>query len=121
MSEPCRDDTTGRLRPKQSGLVAGKGQFRSRFHHPLSHRCPTTIFRIPAIDTDIISAQHFWTGGVETAGPGCYDAVAIARAAGFRMLVMSRIHHAAIVPLTARSRPKRAAKTPEKPLSDNDG
>ena len=31
-------------------------------------------------------------------GPGCYDAVAIARAAGFRMLVMSRIRHAAIVP-----------------------
>ena len=29
-------------------------------------------------DTDIISAQHCWTGGLETAGPGCYDAVAIA-------------------------------------------
>ena len=28
------------------------------------------------------TAQHFWTGGLETAGPGCYDAVAIARAAG---------------------------------------
>jgi hypothetical protein len=49
-------------------------------------------------DTDIISAQHFWTGGLETAGPGCCDAVAIARAAGFRMLVISRIRHAAIVP-----------------------
>ena len=34
--------------------------------------------------TDIISAQHFWTGGLEMAGPGCYDAVAIARTAGFR-------------------------------------
>jgi hypothetical protein len=32
-------------------------------------------------DTDIISAQRFWTGGLETAGPGRYDAVAIARAA----------------------------------------
>jgi len=32
-----------------------------------------------------------WTGGPETAVPGCYDAVAMARAAGFRMLVMSRI------------------------------
>jgi hypothetical protein len=30
--------------------------------------------------------------------PGCYDAVAIVRAAGSRMLVMSRIRHAAIVP-----------------------
>jgi hypothetical protein len=57
-----------------------------------------TIFLDPATDTDIISAQHFWMGGLETAGPGCYDAVAIARAAGFRMLVMSRIRHAAIVP-----------------------
>jgi len=56
------------------------------------------FFGIPATDTDIISARHFWTGGLETAGPGCYDAVAIARAAGFRMLVMSRIRHAAIVP-----------------------
>ena len=47
------------------------------------------FFGIPATDTDIISAQHFWTGGLETAGPGCYDAVAIARAAGFRLLVMT--------------------------------
>jgi len=39
------------------------------------------FFWIPATDTDIISAQHFWTGGPETTGPGCYDAVAIARAA----------------------------------------
>jgi hypothetical protein len=53
---------------------------------------------IPTTDTDIISAQHFWAGGLETAGPGCYNAVAIARAAGFRMLIMSRIRHAAIVP-----------------------
>jgi hypothetical protein len=50
----------------------------------------------PATDTDIISAQHFWTGAGN--GWGCYDAVAIARAAGFRMLVMSRIRHAVIVP-----------------------
>jgi len=34
------------------------------------------FFGIPATDTDIISAQYFWTGGLETAGPGCYDAVA---------------------------------------------
>ena len=54
------------------------------------------IFRDPGTDSDIISAQHFWMGGLETAGPGCYDAVAIARAAGFRMLVMSRIGHATI-------------------------
>src|SRR6516165_2345619 len=64
----------------------------------LTYGCPTTIFLDHPTDTDIISAQHFWTGGLETAGPGCYDAVAIARAAGFRMLVMSRIRHAAIVP-----------------------
>ena len=40
----------------------------------------------PRTDTDRISAQYFWMGGLETAGPGCYDAVAIARTAGFRML-----------------------------------
>jgi hypothetical protein len=33
---------------------------------------------------DIISAQHFWTGGLERLGP--------------IMLVMSRTRHAAIVP-----------------------
>ena len=36
-------------------------------------------------------------GRLETAGPGCYDAFANARAASFPMLVMSRIRHAAIV------------------------
>jgi hypothetical protein len=25
-------------------LIPDKGQFRSRFHHPLSYCCPTTIF-----------------------------------------------------------------------------
>ena len=84
------------LRPKQTDLVPDKGQFRSRFPHPLRYCCPTTIFWIT--HTDIISAQHFWTGGLEMAGPGCYDAVAIARVAAFRMRVMSRIRHAAIVP-----------------------
>jgi hypothetical protein len=43
------------------------------------------------------ASKHFWTGGLETAGPGCYDAVAIARTAGFRVLVMSRIRPAVIV------------------------
>ena len=59
------------------------------------------------------SFEHLRTDGIEgfqparpevlpemmsvSAGPGCYDAVAIARVAGFRMLVMSRIRHAAIV------------------------
>jgi hypothetical protein len=55
-------------------------------------------FGDPGTDTGIISAQHFWTDGLETAGPGCHDAVAIARVAGFRMLVISRIRHATIVP-----------------------
>jgi hypothetical protein len=56
------------------------------------------IFLDPPTDTDIISARQFWTGGLETAGPGCYDAVAIARAAAFRLLVIRRFRHAAIVP-----------------------
>jgi hypothetical protein len=98
------------LRPKQTNLVLDKGQFRSRFLNRLSDGCPTTIFLDPATDTDIISAQHFWTGGLETAGPGNYDAVAIARAAGFRMLVMSRIRHARLS--LNRSEPaQKSAKT----------
>jgi len=35
------------LRPKQTNLVPDKGQFRSRFHHPLRYCCPATIFRDP--------------------------------------------------------------------------
>jgi hypothetical protein len=86
-----------------------KGSSASVCPHRLSYRCPTTIFLDPR-DTDIISAQHFWTGGPETTGPGCYDAVAIARAAvserwlcaGFRTPEMMRPH--------ARSRPKVSRK-----------
>jgi hypothetical protein len=77
------------------------------------------FFGIPATDTDIISAQYFWTGGLKTAGPGCYDAVAIARTAGFRMLVMSPHPSCGDCPLTARSRPKRAAKISRKIVADN--
>ena len=67
------------LRPKQTDLVPGKGQLRSRFPQSAQLRLSDNGFLgIPATDTDIISAQHFWTGGLETAGPGCYDAVAIA-------------------------------------------
>jgi hypothetical protein len=72
------------LRPKQTDLVHDKGQFRSRFHYPVSDCCPATIFLDPRNRHDIISAQHFWTGGLERLGP--------------IMLVMSRIRHAAIVP-----------------------
>jgi hypothetical protein len=32
---------------KQTDLVPDKGQFRSRFHHPLSYCCPATIFLDP--------------------------------------------------------------------------
>jgi len=67
-----------------------------------------------ATDTDIILAPHFWTGGLETAGPGCHDAVAIARTAGFRMRVMSPHPSCGDCPLTARSRPKRTAKISRK-------
>ena len=107
------------LRPKQTDLIPGKGSSASVSSNRLSYGCPTTIFRDPGTDTDIISAQHYWTGELETAGPGCYDAFAMTWAAGLRMLVMSRIRHATIVSLTARSRPKRAAKHPEKSLPDN--
>ena len=42
---------------------------------------------------EIRTLRSTWRG-LETAGPGCDDAVAIAWAAGFRMPVMSRIRHA---------------------------
>ena len=55
------------LRPKQTDLVPGKGAVPLAFP-PI--RSATVVrqrfFGIPATDTDIISAQHFWTGGLET-------------------------------------------------------
>jgi hypothetical protein len=50
----------------------------------VTRTAPLAFKSVPQIEAS------FWRGGLETAGPGCYDAVAIARAAGFRMLVMSR-------------------------------
>ena len=50
--------------------------------------CSATIFRDPRNRHRHHLSKRFWTGGLETAAPGCYDAVAIARAPGFRVLVM---------------------------------
>src|SRR6516162_6671487 len=58
-------------------LALGAHLLRCRDKAVPRYCCPATIFRDPGTDTDIISAQHFWTGGLETDGPGCYDAVAI--------------------------------------------
>jgi hypothetical protein len=82
------------LRPKQTDLISDKGQFRSRFHHPLSYVVRQRFFWIHATDTDIISAQHFWTGRLERLGRCGRDS----SGGGVRMLVMCRIRHAAIVP-----------------------
>ena len=91
------------LRPKQTDMVPGKGQYRSRFLHIRSGTVVRQrFFGIAATDTDIIAAQHFWTGRLETAGPGCDDAVAIARTVGFRMLVMSPHPSCGDCPLPAR-------------------
>ena len=54
-------------------------------------------FWIPAPTPSSSQRNTSGRAGWKTAGPGCYDAVAIARAAGFRMLVMSRVRHATIV------------------------
>jgi len=56
------------LRLKQTDLIPGKGQFRSRFPQSAQLRLSDNDFRDPGTDTDIISAQHFWTGGLERLG-----------------------------------------------------
>src|ERR1700740_2728490 len=67
-----------------------------------------------ATDTDIISAQHFWTGGLETAGPGCYDAVGDRSDGGSAYAGHEPYPSCGDCPLTARSRPNRAAKISRK-------
>ena len=59
---------------------------------------PTTIFRDPRDRHRHHLSATLLDGRAGNGWAGCNDAVAIARAAGFRMLVMSRIRHAAIVP-----------------------
>ena len=71
------------------------------------------FFGIPATDTDIISAQYFWTGGLEPAGP---VAPMRSRSLGRRVSECWMSPHPSCgdCPLTARSRPKRAAKISRK-------
>ena len=59
---------------------------------------PTTIFRDPRNRHRHHLSATLLVGRAGNGWAGCNDAGAIARAAGFRMLVMSRIRHAAIVP-----------------------
>jgi hypothetical protein len=66
------------LRPKQTDLIPDKGQFRSRFHHPLSYCCPTMISLDPRNRHRHHLSATLLDGWAGTAGPG---AVAIARAA----------------------------------------
>src|SRR6516162_8050240 len=49
---PTCERAAVRLR-RATHLIPDKGQFRKRFHHPLSYCCPATIFR------DILTAL-FW-------------------------------------------------------------
>jgi hypothetical protein len=96
--------------------------------HKLLDRCPAKRFGNPSNiyarnfparsrGSAIVTAYRL---ALETAGPGYYDAVVIARAAGFRM--SGRIPHAAIVPFPDnRSEPAKTErpKYPEKSLPDN--
>src|SRR5215471_21383406 len=90
-----------------------KGSTASVSPNRLSYGCPTTIFRDPGTDTDIISAQHFWTGRLETAGPGCYES-RDRSGGGFPNAGYDPHPSCHDCSLTARSRPKRAAKTSRK-------
>jgi len=62
----------------------------------------------------LISAQHFWTGGLETARPGCYEAVVIARAVGFRMLAASVMRRLSPSSITLGAGQNRAASMSRK-------
>ena len=77
------------LRPKQTDLVPGKGQSRSRFPHRLSYCSPTTIFLDP--QPTPTSSQRNTTGraGWKRLRPVVTMRSAIARTADSRMLVMS--------------------------------
>ena len=98
-SKRCSAERPAWLRPKQTDLVPGKGQFRSPFPHPLSYGCPRTIF----LDHRNRHRHHLSATLLDArAGNGWARLLRCGRdrsgGGGFRMLVMSRIHHAAIVP-----------------------
>ena len=78
---------------------AVKGQFRSRFTHPLSYGCPTTNFRDPRNrHRHHLSATLLDGRAVNGLGPVVVMRSRSFGRPGFRMLVISRIRHAAIVP-----------------------
>ena len=86
------------LRSRQTDLVPDKGQFRRRFLQSAQLRLSDNVFSGSRSRYRHHLSATLLDGRLETAGPGCYDAVAIAQAAGFRMRVMSRIRQETIVP-----------------------
>ena len=88
-----------------------KGQFRSRFPPSAQLRLSDNDFSGSPQPTPT-SSQRNTSGraGWKRAGPGCYDAVAIARAAGLPNAGYEPHPSCGDCPLTARSRPQRAAK-----------
>ena len=111
---PRRREPAGPLRaawsrPKQTDLVSGKRQFRSRFHHPLSYGCPTTIFRDPRN-----RHRHHLSATLLDGRAGNGWARLLRRGrdrSGGRFPNAGYEPHPSCgdCPLTARSRPKRAA------------
>jgi hypothetical protein len=57
----------GYLNPTSPGVAAPATVAFRQGLGEAGYICPTTIFLDPA--TDIISAQHFWTGRLERLGP----------------------------------------------------
>jgi len=85
------------LRPKQTDLVRGKGQFRSRFHHRISYGCLTMIFRDPRNRHRHHLSATLLDGRVGNGlGPVVMMRSRSLGRPGFQMLVMSRIRHAAL-------------------------
>src|SRR5215471_6376796 len=110
-----------RLRAAQ--VRAGGASYRARGLHRDGRSYPGSARSADGADRGDAAGLDAGPGGggaaddarrLETARPDCYDAVAIARAAGFRVLVMSPHPSCGDCPLTARSRPKRAAKISRK-------
>jgi len=100
-------------------LVPGKGQFRWRFPHPLSYRCPTTIFRDPRNRHRHHLSATLLDGLLENGSARLLRCGRDRSGGGFLNAGYEPYPSCGDRPLTARSQQKERPKYPEKSLPDN--
>ena len=100
----------------QTDLVPDKGQFRSRFHHPLNYGCPATIF----LDPRNRHRHHLSATLLDgRAGNGCARWLRCGRDRSGGEFPSAGYEPASVMRRLSLSRSEPRPKYPEKSLPDN--